>query len=57
MEVTLTCLVGGHLMIGERKVERRVTMTVCDHIVGMTGLRDYEEWHKAYDDPNSGLSW
>jgi hypothetical protein len=44
-------------MIGERKVERRVTMTVCDHIVGMTGLRDYEEWHKAYDDPNSGLSW
>jgi len=57
VEVTLTCLVGGHLMIGERKVERRVTMTVCDHIVGMTGLRDYEEWHKAYDDPNSGLSW
>jgi hypothetical protein len=23
----------------------------------MTGLRDYQEWHKAYDDPNSGLSW
>jgi len=23
----------------------------------MTELRDYEEWHKAYDDPNSGLSW
>jgi hypothetical protein len=21
------------------------------------GTRDYEEWHKAYDDPNSGLSW
>jgi hypothetical protein len=20
-------------------------------------LRDYEEWHKAYDDPGSGLSW
>jgi hypothetical protein len=28
-----------------------------DHTVGMTDLRDYEEWHKAYDDPNSGLSW
>lgn len=23
----------------------------------MTDLRDYEEWHKAYDDPNSSLSW
>lgn len=20
-------------------------------------MRDYEEWHKAYDNPNSGLSW
>jgi hypothetical protein len=23
----------------------------------MSDLRDYEEWHKAYDDPSSGLSW
>ncbi len=23
----------------------------------MTGLRDYEQWHTAYDDPDSGLSW
>jgi len=23
----------------------------------MSELRDYEEWHKAYDDPDSGLSW
>ncbi len=23
----------------------------------MGELRDYEEWHKGYDDPNSGLSW
>ncbi|MGA2469094.1 MAG: SAM-dependent methyltransferase [Solirubrobacteraceae bacterium] len=23
----------------------------------MSGLRDYEDWHRAYDDPNSSLSW
>ena len=23
----------------------------------MTGLRDYVEWHRAYEDPASGLSW
>ncbi len=23
----------------------------------MSELRDYVEWHKAYDDPDSGLSW
>ncbi len=23
----------------------------------MSELRDYVSWHKAYDDPNSGLSW
>ncbi len=23
----------------------------------MSELRDYEQWHQAYDDPNSGLSW
>jgi hypothetical protein len=23
----------------------------------MSELRDYEEWHKAYEDPDSGLSW
>jgi hypothetical protein len=23
----------------------------------VTPTRDYEQWHKAYDDPNSGLSW
>jgi len=23
----------------------------------VAGLRDYAEWHKAYDDPDSGLSW
>jgi hypothetical protein len=23
----------------------------------MAGLRDYEEWHRSYDDPGSGLSW
>lgn len=23
----------------------------------MSGLRNYEQWHHAYDDPNSGLSW
>ncbi len=23
----------------------------------MSGLRDYEQWHHAYDDPESGLSW
>jgi hypothetical protein len=23
----------------------------------MDGLRDYEAWHGAYDDPDSGLSW
>jgi hypothetical protein len=25
--------------------------------VRVDGLRDYEEWHRAYDDPDSGLSW
>jgi hypothetical protein len=23
----------------------------------VSGLRDYEVWHQAYDDPESGLSW
>ena len=23
----------------------------------MTPLRDYDAWHRAYDDPDSGLSW
>ena len=23
----------------------------------MTGLRDYEQWHRRYDDPDSDLSW
>ncbi len=23
----------------------------------MSGLRDYEEWHRQYDDPDSDLSW
>lgn len=23
----------------------------------MTELRDYDEWHRQYDDPESGLSW
>jgi len=23
----------------------------------MTGTRDYQDWHRRYDDPNSGLSW
>jgi hypothetical protein len=23
----------------------------------VTGLRDYAEWHRGYDDPASGLSW
>ena len=23
----------------------------------MSDLRDYEDWHRAYDDPNSDLSW
>jgi hypothetical protein len=23
----------------------------------VNGLRDYEQWHAAYDDPDSGLSW
>ena len=23
----------------------------------MTGLRDYERWHRQYDDPDSDLSW
>jgi hypothetical protein len=23
----------------------------------VSGLRDYQQWHKAYDDPDSGLSW
>lgn len=23
----------------------------------MADLRDYEQWHRAYDDPSSGLSW
>jgi SAM-dependent methyltransferase len=23
----------------------------------VTGLRDYQQWHKTYDDPDSGLSW
>jgi hypothetical protein len=23
----------------------------------VSGLRDYQQWHKAYDDPNSGMSW
>jgi hypothetical protein len=23
----------------------------------MSPLRDYDAWHRAYDDPNSGLSW
>src|SRR5690349_16853453 len=23
----------------------------------MSGLRDYEEWHRQYDDPSSHLAW
>ena len=23
----------------------------------MSGLRDYQEWHRQYDDPGSGVSW
>jgi hypothetical protein len=23
----------------------------------MSGQRNYREWHRAYDDPDSGLSW
>lgn len=32
-------------------------LDVIRHNGNMSGLRDYEEWHKAYDDPDSGLSW
>lgn len=31
-------------------------LRVC-HNGRVSGLRDYEQWHRAYDDPGSGLSW